>query len=314
MTVNCTKLLTTGEICGKVLSCESSLRRHIKSTHDIIKPHVCSEYGECLLSFTSKCDLKRHIKYKHTIIKEFKCPKDDCNAEFAWKNDLKDHIKWKHNNIRIHICSYESCNNSYHTYSKLQRHINSVHLNLNPYQCSWENCESKFPSPENMRRHVNLQHLNIRNFPCSNENCNFIAQCSSHLKLHMKICTNGEIGSSGEVKTKHILLDLNINFRFDSSYELKGDNGYLRWDFIILTNDDPVFIEIDGEQHFSPQRFGNQTLDEANAKFIKQQRYDKLKNDYCIENGYLLLRVRNNLSDKKFKKIIQKFLTENLVF
>jgi very-short-patch-repair endonuclease len=91
-------------------------------------------------------------------------------------------------------------------------------------------------------------------------------------------------------------------------------NGrYMRWDFIIPTSSDPIFIEIDGEQHFSPQRFGNQTQDEANVKFVSQQQRDKLKNDYCLENGYLLLRVRNNMYEQKFKKIIEEFISENLV-
>jgi very-short-patch-repair endonuclease len=313
MTIKC-EYKTGDAVCGKILSCQSSLRRHIKATHEKIKTHVCVVEG-CEWAYTSKCDLARHVKYKHTIIKEFKCSIGDCKSEFAWATDLKDHIKFQHNNIRNFICTYETCDEKYHTNGKLQRHINSVHLNLNPYMCDWENCELKFPSPENMRRHVNGVHLDIRNYPCPNENCDYIFHCSTHLKSHINICTNGEVGSSGEVKTKHILIDLGINFRFDSSYELMGENGkYLRWDFIILTDDDPLFIEVDGEQHFSPQRFGNTTQEDADVRFITQKRRDKLKNEYCIDNGYLLLRVRNNLIDKKFKKIITEFIEENLVF
>ena len=143
--------------------------------------------------------------------------------------DLNNHIKWIHNNIRNFACTYETdnkiCNNTYHTNGKLQRHINSVHLNLNPYNCTWENCDMKFPSTENMRRHIKCVHLDIRNFPCPNENCDYKCGMSSDMKKHTKYCTNGEIGSSGEVKTKHILIDLGINFRFRRGRGCRGRVG-----------------------------------------------------------------------------------------
>lgn len=312
--VVCSKLLDNGNVCGKKLSCSSSLSRHIKMVHDMIKPHACN-FANCDISFTSSNDLARHIKYKHTAEKEFKCIFADCDSEFAWKNDLSDHIKYKHNNIRNHECPHNGCDNIYHTNGKLQRHIDACHLNLKPYQCCWDGCDLYFPSPENARRHLNLVHLYIRNFPCPNDKCDYISQDSTHLKSHIKICTNGERGSFGEVKTKHILIDMGVNFRYDSPYELTNDTGrFLRWDFVIPTSDEPVFIEVDGQHHFSPQRFGSMTQQEANDKFVKQQHNDKLKNNYCIDNGYLLLRIKHDLSGEEFETTIRKFISTNLVF
>ena len=77
------------------------------------------------------------------------------------------------------------------------------------------------------------------------------------------------------------------------SYELMGDEGkYLRWDFVIPTDDDPLFIEYDGRQHFSPQRFGGMAQDQADARFETQQLRDVMKNDYCLVNGYELIRIK----------------------
>ena len=46
-------------------------------------------------------------------------------------------------------------------------------------------------------------------------------------------------------------------------------------------------FEFDGIQHFIPQRFGG--ISEEN--FRKQQEYDKLKDDFCKENGYKMVRI-----------------------
>ena len=81
MTVTC-EYKTGGEICGKVLSCQSSLRRHIKATHEKIKAHACVVDG-CDWSYTSKSDLARHVKYKHTDVKEFKCSIGECGGSGA---------------------------------------------------------------------------------------------------------------------------------------------------------------------------------------------------------------------------------------
>jgi hypothetical protein len=45
MTITC-EYKTGGAVCGKILSCQSSLRRHIKSTHEKIKTHACVVDGE----------------------------------------------------------------------------------------------------------------------------------------------------------------------------------------------------------------------------------------------------------------------------
>lgn len=66
--------------------------------------------------------------------------------------------------------------------------------------------------------------------------------------------------------------------------------------------------------YFAPQRFGNTIQEESESKFITQQYRNKLKNEYCRDNGYLLLCIRNNLPDKELKKIITNFIKDNLVY
>ncbi len=83
---------------------------------------------------------------------------------------------------------------------------------------------------------------------------------------------------------------MKIDYEYNSSYEVKAKN-LLRWDFIIKTNDEPLFIEYDGKQHYEPATFGGMSKEQAKTAFEKTKEYDKLKNDYCNDNGYLLLRI-----------------------
>ena len=91
--------------------------------------------------------------------------------------------------------------------------------------------------------------------------------------------------------------EMNIEYQYNTSHVVKTGKSWLRWDFIVDSGgelDDPIFIEYDGKQHFEPRGFGGISEERARKNFIKQQKHDKIKNDYCEENGYLLLRIPYN--------------------
>jgi very-short-patch-repair endonuclease len=130
------------------------------------------------------------------------------------------------------------------------------------------------------------------------------------MKVHEIKCTGKDNCSTGEYKIKQILNKNNIPYNFNSTNGLKGTKGWLRWDFIILNNDDSLFIEYDGAQHFEPQRFGGISAEKAQENFEKAQAHDKIKNDYCKSEGYLLLRIHYKDYDKIDERIIE-FITDN---
>ena len=98
--------------------------------------------------------------------------------------------------------------------------------------------------------------------------------------------------SKGEEKIKLLLDNRNIKYLYNNNYfkDLKNpqNNNYLRYDFIILNdNEQPLYlIEYDGEQHFkSVERWGGE------EKLKKQQEYDKIKNNYAINHNLPLIRI-----------------------
>lgn len=90
--------------------------------------------------------------------------------------------------------------------------------------------------------------------------------------------------SKGERKVRLWLEKNNIKYIYQYKYEDCKDINILPFDFYLPTYN--ILIEYDGEQHFRPiEYFGGQ------EKFELQQKHDKIKNEYCKNNGIPLLRI-----------------------
>lgn len=91
------------------------------------------------------------------------------------------------------------------------------------------------------------------------------------------------MSSKYEQHIHKILRDNKISFNIERSFkDLKG--GLLRFDVVLpYVQGGPVFIEIDGEQHWK-DIYGRETL-------LKQQENDRRKNSYCLAKGIPLYRI-----------------------
>ena len=109
----------------------------------------------------------------------------------------------------------------------------------------------------------------------------------------------GCLGSIGENEISKILQENNIIFDHDKIFpELLQKTGRkLRFDFIIYNEDGSInrFVEFDGNQHKTGMWGGNwsnlETLE------IIQER-DNIKNNFCINNNYTLIRIPYSKIDK----------------
>jgi len=231
---------------------------------------------DCEFKTNRKNNLQIHIKQVHLKIKDYECP--DCDLKFAVKNNLNNHIK-------------------------------QVHLKIKDYECN--NCDYTCSRKEHLQKHIKQVHLKIKDHECPD--CDYTCSEKGDLQKHIKICTGKSNCSSGEFQIMKTLTSMDISYEYNSSFELKNENNnYLRWDFIITDkiSDKRLFIEYDGMQHFKPVQFGGISIKCAEENFTKQVRHDKLKNNYCKDNGYLLLRV----DYKNFENInvlVVNFIREN---
>lgn len=103
--------------------------------------------------------------------------------------------------------------------------------------------------------------------------------------------------SLGEREVKKALDNIGYNSHYLEYIfpDLIGDKGLpLRFDFAVFYNDKLTYLlEYDGEFHYK-KYFEKQNFD-------RQQRYDKLKNEYCIKNNIPLIRIpyweKDNISE-----------------
>ncbi len=91
--------------------------------------------------------------------------------------------------------------------------------------------------------------------------------------------------SKGEVIIKNILLDQDIKFKQQHTFKGCRNVVPLRFDFYLP--DHNTCVEFNGRQHYSPVScFGGK------ESFELQKKKDKIKVDYCRENGIELLVIR----------------------
>ena len=264
-------------------------------------------YENCEFKTNKKPDLTRHINTVHLKLTPFECTEDNCDYKCGSKRALTVHINAVHLNLRPIECTEDNCDYKCGSNAHLTAHINRIHLNLRPFECTEDNCDSKFVTKEDLTRHIKTVHLKLSPFEC--KECESKFRANAHLTRHIKICTGKEHISSGEYAVRNALIDMNIDFEHDSTFEVK-DTKLLRWDFICLldTHDTRLFIEYDGKQHFESVTFGGISKEKAEQNLAKSQHRDKIKNDFCRDNNYPLLRIKyDQFGD------IPKLLTEFFV-
>ena len=175
------------------------------------------------------------------------------------------------------------------------------------YQC--DRCEYQSSTNGHLKRHVKQVHDKIKDVKC--DQCDFACSTNGDLKRHVKICTGKLNCSAGEYYTMQALGNLglvkDVDYFFDQSYIVK-DKSWLKWDFRILYRGMTLFIEYDGKGHVIPIKWSRAITDEeAQCNLEEQQRKDKIKDDYCLEFGYPLLRIPHTEFDN-IEKLVREFM------
>ncbi len=105
--------------------------------------------------------------------------------------------------------------------------------------------------------------------------------------------------TKGELKIQQYLEESNLEFIKEKKFPTLMKNTYLRFDFYVEKYN--LLIEYDGQQHFSPVKFGGISELKATELFHKAQERDIMKNKFVAKNGLNLLRIPywdfNNIED-----------------
>ena len=130
----------------------------------------------------------------------------------------------------------------------------------------------------------------IAEYQCRKCGNNFIRSANdteTNKRYYCLDCLNSmRVVSHGEQLISLILEKNNIEFVREKSFDTcRSEYGnLLRFDFYL--EKERILIEYDGEQHFSPiESFGGE------QRLKRQQENDNIKNCWCLQNGYKLIRI-----------------------
>ena len=92
------------------------------------------------------------------------------------------------------------------------------------------------------------------------------------------------------------------------------DISYLKFDAFLT--DFNTCVEYDGEQHYNPIPWGGISEDEANQTLLDVQRRDKIKDEYCKNNGIKLIRIpywkSENMEEYLFDELVKNGIIEEI--
>lgn len=135
----------------------------------------------------------------------------------------------------------------------------------------------------------------IEELPSENLESRWLCQCDCGNKKEVVgwhltkgiVNSCGCLLSKGEAKIQELLLEANIPFKTQATFEdcLSPNGNRLRFDFYV---DNKYLIEFDGEQHFltTPTYFYTQ------EKLNQIKLYDEIKNQWCMQHNISLLRIK----------------------
>ena len=95
--------------------------------------------------------------------------------------------------------------------------------------------------------------------------------------------------SKGEEKISEILKEFNVEYIAQYTYLDCKDKRALPFDFYIPSLN--ICIEYDGEQHYNPVKFKNQSEEEIENNYKITVKHDNIKTQYCLDNDIKLIRI-----------------------
>ena len=196
--------------CGKHFSFVKSLKRHILTVHEKIKPFKC-EVESCLSTFVDRSSQNKHMKNVHEMVKPVKEPVKELNESIVCPvcgkslkgkpKDLRKHISSVHEKIKPFSCPIESCESTFRDKTSQKFHIFNVHEREKPVKVKTEEpksgntceiCGKSFKgSIKDLKKHIRFVHEKIKPFNCPIESCTQTFRDKTRQRLHMESVHEG---------------------------------------------------------------------------------------------------------------------------
>ena len=117
--------------------------------------------------------------------------------------------------------------------------------------------------------------------------------------------------SKGEYTIMKYFDDNDINYKFDRHNRIDFEGKRLYVDFSVTNiNNETIFIEYDGEQHFRSTFFTNDILLETKTNHEN----DRIKDRYMKSNNFKLYRISYKYKNENLERILDKIINDDIKF
>ena len=114
----------------------------------------------------------------------------------------------------------------------------------------------------------------------------FLMRPTDFLNWDLQRCPRCQLSSKGEDRIEKWLINSGTAFHREVRLSDCRDKQSLPFDFLVEISDDlTAFIEFDGRQHYKADGYHTERM------LQNTQKRDQIRNEYCLRNGYLLLRI-----------------------
>jgi KRAB domain-containing zinc finger protein len=163
------------DLCEKVFTQKSGLKRHTLTVHAKEKTYKCEQ---CDYATSDPYSLTGH-KRTHTGEKPYQC--DQCDKAFTFSSNLKEH-KRIHTEEKPYEC--DVCKKAFTQSSALKIH-KGRHSGEKPYRC--DQCEKAFRVKSDLKRHTLTVHAKEKTYKC--DQCDYATSSSDSLTMHKRTHT-----------------------------------------------------------------------------------------------------------------------------
>lgn len=172
---------------------------------------------------------------------------------------------------------------------------------------------------ENIKHFIDINNLNIKLLDTEYIGCNvpmkFKCSCGNIMYKTWDTIKQMKSISCDKCHNKSIIEKIvgdyleNKGVKFISQYCFDDCGNYRPYPFDFYLPKYNVCIEVQGEQHYKPVRFGGMDKNIAESQFVAQIERDRIKEEYCISHNISLLKIKYDIiRNGKFKEIIDNLI------
>lgn len=261
----------------------------------IIMKKLTFEYVKQWVDDNSECELLSD-EYKNAKTKlKFKCK---CGKEFerTWSDFSRD---------KFHLC--KSCSNTvevrgnpseYVTKGVAKKPLEYVVKIINDMGCRYIDRYTKEGTRSTIIEFECPYHGLQKVYWTNLEKRRGCPQCNEHNKQNSKLSQ----------KVERYLIENNIEYIREYKFDDCRNKRPLPFDFYLPQIN--FVIEVNGRQHYEKAHFGGCDDEKAEKKFLKTQKHDVIKFNFCKKNSINYIAIPFFTDDKDFtyKKILDKVI------